>query len=176
MASIPQARPRSKKTKRLGPVRVIRPEQYEAFDVNSKVACIQALIPLGLLRIQELLEEEVSTWPEPGMRGSFRICAAIGMGAIRGVSSWRGNAIRFGSLVSSMWKAGRLPDRAWPTFAARASWMRTCSRACSMGFPAGTMKRQQRRSRGRLACQARRCRGALPKRVRSSFRRSRTAT
>ncbi len=61
MESIPQSRPRSKKTKRLGPVRVIRPEQYEAFDVNSKVECIHALIPLGLMRIQELLEEEVRT-------------------------------------------------------------------------------------------------------------------
>ncbi len=61
MESIPESRPRSKKTKRLGPVRVIRPGQYEAFDVNSKVECIQALIPLGLMRIQELLEEEVRT-------------------------------------------------------------------------------------------------------------------
>ena len=61
MESIPQSRPRSKKAKRLGPVRVIRPEQYEAVDVNSKVECIQALIPLGLMRIQELLEEEVYT-------------------------------------------------------------------------------------------------------------------
>ena len=61
MESIPKSRPRSKKTKRLGPVRVIRPEQYEAFDVNSKVECIQALIPLGLMRIHELLEDEVRT-------------------------------------------------------------------------------------------------------------------
>ena len=64
MTSIPESRPRSKrskKTKRLGPVRVIRPEQYEAFDVDGKLACIRALIPLGLMRIQELLEEEVCT-------------------------------------------------------------------------------------------------------------------
>ena len=40
-------------------------EQYEAFDVNSKVECIQALIPLGLMRIQELLEEEVYTVAGP---------------------------------------------------------------------------------------------------------------
>ena len=59
MESIPESRPRSKKTKRLGPVRVIRPEQYEGFDVDSKLECIHALIPLGLMRIQELLEDEV---------------------------------------------------------------------------------------------------------------------
>jgi transposase-like protein len=59
MNSIAETKRRSKKTKRLGPVRVIRPEQYAAFDVNSKLECIQALIPLGLMRIQELLEDEV---------------------------------------------------------------------------------------------------------------------
>ncbi len=61
MKSIPKSRPRSKKTKRLGPVRVIRPEPYEAFDVDGKLECIRALIPLGLMRIQELLEDEVCT-------------------------------------------------------------------------------------------------------------------
>ena len=61
MSSIAKMTTRSKKTRRLGVVRVIRPEQYEAFDVNSKVECIHALIPLGLMRIQELLEEEVRT-------------------------------------------------------------------------------------------------------------------
>ena len=59
MSSIAKTTKRSKKTRRLGPVRVIRPEQYEVFDVNSKLECIQALIPLGLMRIQELLEDEV---------------------------------------------------------------------------------------------------------------------
>ena len=59
MSTIAETKKRSKKTKRLGPVRVIRPEQYEGFDVNSKLECIQALIPLGLMHIQELLEDEV---------------------------------------------------------------------------------------------------------------------
>jgi len=61
MSSIAKATKRSKKTKRLGPVQVLRPEQYAGFDVETKVECIQALIPLGLMRIQELLEDEVRT-------------------------------------------------------------------------------------------------------------------
>jgi len=36
MSSIAETKRRSKKTTRLGPVRVIRPEQYAAFDVNSR--------------------------------------------------------------------------------------------------------------------------------------------
>jgi len=61
MSSIAKATKRSKKTKRLGPMQVLRPEQYDGFDVETKVECIQALIPLGLMRIQELLEDEVRT-------------------------------------------------------------------------------------------------------------------
>ena len=57
MSSITKPTNRSKKTRRLGPVRVIRPDQYEAFDVNSKLKCIRTLILLGLMRIHELLEE-----------------------------------------------------------------------------------------------------------------------
>jgi len=61
MSSIAKTTTRSKKTKRLGPVQILRPEEYAEFDVETKMECIQALIPLGLMRIHELLEDEVRT-------------------------------------------------------------------------------------------------------------------
>ena len=61
MSSISKTTKRSKKTRRLGPVQVLRPDQYEGFDVETKIECIRALIPLGLLHVQALLEEEVCT-------------------------------------------------------------------------------------------------------------------
>lgn len=61
MSSIAKSKMRSKKTTRLGPVQAIRADQYEAFDVDRKVECIRALIPLGLMHVQEALEEEVCT-------------------------------------------------------------------------------------------------------------------
>ena len=61
MSSLTKTPKRSKKTRRLGPVRVSRPDQYEGFDVNSKLECICTLIPLGLMHIQALSEEEVCT-------------------------------------------------------------------------------------------------------------------
>jgi putative transposase len=61
MRSIAKTPNRSKKTRRLGSVKVLRPEEYEAFAVDTKVECIRALIPLGLLHVQALLEEEVCT-------------------------------------------------------------------------------------------------------------------
>ncbi len=61
MSSIAKATKRSKKTRRLGPAQVLRPEEYESFDVEARVECIRALIPLGRLHVQALLKEEVCT-------------------------------------------------------------------------------------------------------------------
>ena len=61
MSSITKTPKRSKKTKCLGDVPVLRPDQYAALEVDSKVECIRALIPLGLMHVQEVLEEEVCT-------------------------------------------------------------------------------------------------------------------
>jgi putative transposase len=61
MRSIAKTTKRSKKIQRLGPVQVIRPKQYNAFDVDSKMECIRALIPLGLMHVREVLETEVCT-------------------------------------------------------------------------------------------------------------------
>ena len=59
MSGITETQKRSKKTCRLGHVQVLRVEPYDVFDVETKVECIRALIPLGLLHVQVLLEEEV---------------------------------------------------------------------------------------------------------------------
>jgi len=102
MMGILKSRPRSKKAKRLGPARVMGPEQYEVLEVNSKLACIQGLIPLGLMRLHELLEGAGRTLAGPrSARKKAASCLAIGMGAIQGVCSWPGNAIRSRSRVSS---------------------------------------------------------------------------
>lgn len=61
MSSIAKSKTRSKKTKCLGAPSVLRSDHYEAFDVDSKVECIRALIPLGLMHVQEVLETEVCT-------------------------------------------------------------------------------------------------------------------
>ena len=45
MSSMATPNTRRKKSRRLGPGQVMHAEQYEALDVESKVACIQALIP-----------------------------------------------------------------------------------------------------------------------------------
>ncbi len=59
MSSITNAANRSKKRKLLGTAQVFGPHHYEAFDVDSKLECIRNLIPLGLMHLHEILENEV---------------------------------------------------------------------------------------------------------------------
>src|SRR5437870_13744022 len=51
---------RMRKRKRsLGEVRVLRREDYQGLELNAKVELIRSLIPLGLMHVQMLLDEEV---------------------------------------------------------------------------------------------------------------------
>jgi putative transposase len=49
-----------KKSRRLGEVDVVSREEYVEFDVDSKVEMIRALVPLGLMHVAELLDDEVT--------------------------------------------------------------------------------------------------------------------
>ena len=59
MSSIAKPTQRSKKIRCLGANAVVTAEHYANLEVDSKLECIRALIPLGLLHLQDLLEEEV---------------------------------------------------------------------------------------------------------------------
>jgi putative transposase len=48
-----------KKSRRLGEVEVMEREEYGELEVDSKVEMIRALVPLGLMHVQELLDDEV---------------------------------------------------------------------------------------------------------------------
>ena len=50
---------RRKKSRRLGQVEVVDRSGYEALDLDAKAALILEVIPVGLMRVQELLEAEV---------------------------------------------------------------------------------------------------------------------
>ena len=50
-----------KKSRRLGEVEVMEREEYGELEVDSKVEMIRALVPLGLMHVQELLDDEVTS-------------------------------------------------------------------------------------------------------------------
>ena len=60
MRSVLRSVQKRKKSRRLGEVNVISREEFTGFDVDSKVEMIRALVPLGLMHVQELLDEEVT--------------------------------------------------------------------------------------------------------------------
>jgi putative transposase len=59
MSSVLRSIVRGKQSKRLGEVKVVDREAYEGFELDTKVALIRELIPLGLMHVQALLDEEV---------------------------------------------------------------------------------------------------------------------
>jgi transposase-like protein len=57
---------RARKRKRsLGEVQVVRREEYEGLELNTRVELIRSLIPLGLMHVQALLDEEVESLAGP---------------------------------------------------------------------------------------------------------------
>ena len=60
MSSVLRSVRKRKKGHTLGAVDVIDREEYAELEVEAKVALIRSLVPLGLMHIEELLDEEVT--------------------------------------------------------------------------------------------------------------------
>ena len=60
MSSVLRRVRKRKKARRLGRVDVMRREDYAELDLDPKVELIRALVPLGLMHVEELLDEEVT--------------------------------------------------------------------------------------------------------------------
>ncbi len=60
MGSVLRAVKKCKKSRCLGEIEVMRREEYAEFELDAKVETIRALIPLGLMHVNELLDQEVT--------------------------------------------------------------------------------------------------------------------
>ena len=60
MSSVLRSVKKRKKGSTLGGVDVIDREEYAELEVDAKVELIRSLVPLGLMHIEELLDEEVT--------------------------------------------------------------------------------------------------------------------
>ena len=60
MSSVLRSVRKRKKGRTLGAVDVIDREEYAELEVDAKVELIRSLVPLGLMHIEELLDEEVT--------------------------------------------------------------------------------------------------------------------
>jgi transposase-like protein len=59
MGSLLRRVEKRKKSRRLGEVMVVEHDEYREFEIDAKVEMIRALVPLGLMHVHELLDEEV---------------------------------------------------------------------------------------------------------------------
>ena len=57
-----------KKSRRLGEPEVMAREEYGELDVDVKIEMIRSLIPLGLMHVHELLDDEVKELAERAIR------------------------------------------------------------------------------------------------------------
>ena len=62
MSSLFRSVKKRKKSRVLGEVEVMSREEYTGLDVDSKVEMIRALVPLGLMHVEELLDAEVKAF------------------------------------------------------------------------------------------------------------------
>jgi hypothetical protein len=143
---------RMRKRKRcLGEVRVLRREEYEGLELNVKVEMIRSLLPLGLMHVQMLLEEEVEALAGP------RYAHADGTAGTRHGSN-PGTVVLDGQRVRIRVPRVRseqaeLPLRSYPALHGTG-----VADVCCTGSRAATMRRRRGRSRARSACRVRRCR------------------
>ena len=60
MSSVLRPVRKRKKGRKLGRVDILRREEYAALELDPKVELIRSLVPLGLMHVEELLDEEVT--------------------------------------------------------------------------------------------------------------------
>ena len=58
--SVLRAVRKRKKVRKLGSVNIIHREAYADLELDAKVELIRSLVPLGLMHVQELLDQEVT--------------------------------------------------------------------------------------------------------------------
>ncbi len=107
MRSLFRSVKKRKKSRVLGEVEVMSREEYTGLDVDSKVEMIRALIPLGLMHVEELLDEEVKALARERYARKEGGFEAGDTGAIRGPWGSGASGCRFGFLGFAASRAGR---------------------------------------------------------------------
>ena len=70
MSSVLRSVRKRKKVRKLGRVDIIRREEYAGLELDAKVELIRSLIPLGLMHVEELLDQEVTALAGERCRGT----------------------------------------------------------------------------------------------------------
>ena len=113
MSSVLRSVSRRKKGRTLGPVEIIRREDYADLELDAKVELIRSLVPLGLMHVEELLDAEVTALAGGHYAARMRRLGGAVMAATPGRSGWPASACRFACPGFVMWRGARF--RCGPT-------------------------------------------------------------
>ena len=98
MGSVLRTVRKRKKSRRLGKPEVMAQEKYGELEMDVKVEMIRSLIPLGLMHVHELLDDEVKAlagsgaWPAPRNQPRHgRTCGPAGADPCASGSESRGS-------------------------------------------------------------------------------------
>ena len=95
MSSVLRPVRKRKKGRTLGPVDIIRREDYADLEVDAKVELIRSLVPLGLMHVEELLDAEVTALAGERYARKDALVGRRRHGSNPGRSVWPASACRF---------------------------------------------------------------------------------
>ena len=97
-----------KKGRTLGPVNIIQREDYTDLELDTKVELIWSLIPLGLMHVQEVLDQEVDGAGRRALRPEGRVGRGDAVTApTPGRWVWRGSGCQFACHGCAMSRGAR---------------------------------------------------------------------
>ena len=169
-------RPVKKRKKRrvLGEVEVMSREEYSGLELDSKVEMIRALIPLGLMHVEELLDEEVKALA--GERYARKEATLRGRrhGSNPGTVGLGGQRVPVRVPRVRSVAGGEIPLRSYEELSPDGAVNELLLRRVLYGISCGTTSRPRKRFQEPSDCRARRCLEDSSRRVGRNFGRCRS--
>lgn len=137
-----------KQGKCFGNIEIVDRAAYQSLELDTKVALIRGLIPLGLMHIQELLDDEVIGLTGPRYARKNTLSTGVRHGTNPGSPpSWSDNGCQSAPPPGGCGAGARAAILLSPC-RRRARSMRHCFAACSTGSRAATMRPQPKQFLG----------------------------
>ena len=176
MSSVLRPVRKRKKGRMLGPVDIIRREDYADLEVDAKVELICSLVPLGLMHVEELLDAEV-----PALAGEryARKDASVGgrrHGSNPGTVGLAGQRVPIRVPRLRHVAGSEIPLRSYEALQGERAVNDLLLKRVLYGTRAATTKRPPRRFPGRSGCRGRRCPGRASRPVPRSCASSKRGT
>ena len=174
MRSLLRSVKKRKKRRVLGEVEVMSREEYSGLELDSKVEMIRALIPLGLMHVEELLDEEVKALA--GERYARKEATLRGRrhGSNPGTVGLGGQRVPVRVPRVRSVAGGEIPLRSYEELSPDGAVNELLLRRVLYGSPAGTTSRPRKRFQEPSDCRARRCLEDSSRRVGRNFGRCRS--